>query len=253
MENLGSLLFELSSEERMSILSNLSEEPLKLSHLAQKHNMTVTEASRQIQRLSDAELIIKDVEGFYKITPYGGIILSLMPSLGFVSKNRKYFQEHDTSVLPNELIARFGELSKFTFNEDTISNLLHHMKILKDSEEFCWTAANQFHLSAPPLIIEALGRGVDLRTILPADLILPPGFKPAEGVERRTLPGFNLVVIISEKEAVLGLPYLSGKMDHSQYFSIDPDFIKWCKDLFLYYWNNAKPLISNFSNTVSNI
>jgi predicted transcriptional regulator len=253
MEILGDLLFELSSEERMTILNNLQEEPLKLSHLAQKHSMTVTEASRQLQRLSDAELISKDVEGFYKITHYGRLILQLLPSLGFVSENRKYFQEHDTSAIPPEFISRFGELSNYIFNEDTISNLLHHMKILSESEEFCWTAANQFHLGTPPLVPEALKRGVDLRTIIPTDLVLPPDFRPAEGVQRRTLPGFNLVVIVSDKEAVIGLPYLNGKMDHAQYFSMDPDFIKWCKDLFFYYWTKAKPLLSNFSNTLDNI
>jgi predicted transcriptional regulator len=232
----------------MTILSNLSREPLKLSHLAQRQDMTVTETSRHLQRLSDAELITKDSEGLYGVTPYGRLILSLLPSLGFVSGNRAYFLEHDTSVLPPEFVARFGELSSFTFGEDTISNLVHHMKILEESEEFCWTAANQFHLGSPALVPESLRRGVDLRTILPSEVVPPPGFKPAEGVQRRTVPGFNLVVIVSDKEAVLGLPYLSGKMDHAQYFSRDPAFLKWCKDLFLYYWERGKPLIGSFPN-----
>jgi predicted transcriptional regulator len=248
MEKLGALFFELSSEERMTILSNLSKEPLKLSHLAKRQDMTVAETSRHLQRLSDAELIFKDVEGLYKITPYGKIILSLIPSLGFVSENRKYFQEHDTSVLPPEFIARLGELSNFTFREDTISNLVYHMNILRESEEFCWTAANQFHLSAPPLIAEGLKRGVELRTIIPTNLTPPPGFTPTEGVQRRTLPGFNLVLIVSDKEAVFGLPYLNGKMDHAQYFSMDPNFLKWCRDLYLNFWDRAKPMLGPFPN-----
>jgi len=245
MEKLGNLLFELSSEERMTILTNLSKEPLKLSHLAQRQDMTVTETSRHLQRLSDAELITKDSEGLHRITPYGRLILSLIPSLGFVSENRAYFQEHDTSALPPEFVARLGELSSFTFNEDTITNLVHHMKILEESEEYCWTAANQFHLGSPPLIPEALKRGIDLHTILPTEVIPPPGFKPTEGVQRRTIPGFNLVLIVSEKEAVLGLPYLSGKMDHAQYFSTDPAFLRWCRDLYIHYWDRAKPMLSN--------
>jgi len=252
MEKLGALFFELSSDERTMILSNLSKEALKLSHLAQRQDMTVTETSRHLQRLSEAELIFKDSEGLYKVTPYGKLVLSLVPSLGFVTENRGYFLEHDTSALPMEFIARFGELSNFTFREDTISNLVYHMKILGESEEFCWTAANQFHLSAPPLVAEGLKRGLDLRTILPENVIPPPGFKPAEGVQRRTIPGFNLIVIVSDKEAVFGLPYLNGKMDHAQYFSMDPDFLKWCRDLFLYYWERAKPLIGSFPNPSTN-
>ena len=100
MEQLGALFFELPSDERMTILGNLSREALKLSHLAQRQDMTVTETSRHLQRLSDAELILKDSEGLYKVTPYGRLILSLLPSLSFVSGNRAYFQEHDTSDLP---------------------------------------------------------------------------------------------------------------------------------------------------------
>jgi len=248
MEQLGALFFELSSDERMTILGNLSKEALKLSHLAQRQDMTVTETSRHLQRLSEAELIFKDSEGLYKVTPYGKLILSLVPSLGFVLENRTYFQEHDTSVLPPEFIARFGELSDFTFREDTISNLVYHMKILREAEEFTWTAANQFHLSAPPLVAEGLKRGIDFRTILPENVIPPPGFTPAEGVQRRALPGFNLVLIVSDKEAVFGLPYLNGKMDHAQYFSTDPDFLKWCRDLYLYYWDRAKPIVGPFPN-----
>jgi predicted transcriptional regulator len=66
----------------MKILSNLSKEALKLSHLAQRQDMTVTEASRHLQRLNDADLISKDVKNLYKITPYGRLILSLLPTLG---------------------------------------------------------------------------------------------------------------------------------------------------------------------------
>lgn len=70
-------------------------------------------------------------------------------------------------------------------------------------------------------------------------------------MQRRTLPGFNLIVIVLDKEAVFGLPYTNGKMDHAQYFSMDPNFLKWCRDLFLYYWDRAKLMISTISNPIN--
>lgn len=54
MENLCGLLFELSSAERMNMLNSLRNERLKLSHLAKRLDMTVTETSRHLQRLSDS-------------------------------------------------------------------------------------------------------------------------------------------------------------------------------------------------------
>ena len=63
MEDLCDLLFEFSSTERMNIMLSLQEERLKLSHVSNKLNMTVTETSRHLQRLSDIRLIEKDVGG----------------------------------------------------------------------------------------------------------------------------------------------------------------------------------------------
>jgi len=246
MENIGSLFFELSNDERMMILNNLSKETLKLSHLVKKQNMTPTEASRHLQRLTDIDLIEKGADNFYNITPYGKIVLSIIPSMNFVFKNRQYFKEHDISMLPPEFIARFGELSEYTFNLDAISNLAHHEQIAKDAEEFCYTAAEQFHWSAPPIVTERAKEGIDFRSVLPENLIPPEGFKPAEGVKRRVYPNFNMAAIVSEREAVFGLPYLNGRMDYAQFFSKDPNFIKWCKDLFLYFWDRSKPMISPF-------
>lgn len=246
MDNIGSLFFELSNDERMMILYNLDKESLKLSHLIKKQNMTPTEASRHLQRLTDIDLIEKSADNFYNITPYGKLVLSIIPSLSFVFENRQYFKEHNTSVLPPEFIARLGELSKYTFNMDTISNFAHHEKISKEAEEFCWTLADQFHWSAPPIVTERVKEGIDFRSILPENIVPPAGFKPAEGVKRRVYPDLNLAVIASDKEAVLGLPYLNGRMDYAQFFSKDSSFIKWCKDIFLYYWDRAKPMISPF-------
>ena len=246
MENIGSLFFELSNDERMMILNNLNIESLKLSHLIKKQDMTPTEASRHLQRLTDIDLISKDADNFYRITPYGKIVLSIIPTLSFVFKNRQYFKEHDTSVLPPEFIARFGELSEYSFKMDTISNLVHHEKIVKEADEFCWAVADQFHLSAPPIVTERLKEGVDFRSVLPENVVPPVGFKPAVGVQRRVYPNLNVSVIASDKEAVFGLPYLNGRMDYAQFFSRDPSFIKWCKDLFLFYWDRAKPMISPF-------
>ena len=248
IENLGALLFELSIAERLMILTNLNREALKLSHLAQRQNMTVTETLRNIQRLTNADLIFKDVENVYKITPYGQLILSLLPTLGFVVENRKYFKEHDTSALPTEFVARFGELSRFTFREEPISNFVYHEKMFTEAEEFCWMASTQFHYNAPQIATEILKKGIDVRTLLPENVTPPVGVRPIEGVKRRTLPNFNMVVHVTEKEAAFGLPYLNGKMDYAQYFSKDPNFLKWCRDLYQYYWDRAKPMLGSFPN-----
>jgi DNA-binding IclR family transcriptional regulator len=45
----------------MNLLEELQKQRMKLSHVSEKLDMTITEASRHLQRLTDAKLIQKDV------------------------------------------------------------------------------------------------------------------------------------------------------------------------------------------------
>ena len=154
--------------------------------------------------------------------------------------------EHDVSVIAPEFVARFGELSEYTFNTDTFSNFARHEQISKDAEEFCWAVTDQFHCCSPVIVNERAKIGIDFRSVLPESIVPPVGFKPAEGVKRRLYPNLKVVAIASEKEAVFGLPYLNGRMDYAQFFSEDTNFIKWCKDLFKYFWDRSKPMTISF-------
>jgi predicted transcriptional regulator len=246
--SLTDLLFELSSEERIAILGKLREKPLKLSHIATKLKITVAEASRHLQRLSENGLIQKDSDGLYKVTPYGSLVLALVPGLDCISQNKTYFMEHDIFVLPREFIDRISVLYKSTFLSDTISNFAYEEVMFRKAEEFCWALADQVHWSATPIISEKLKAGIQFRSILPENIVPPIGYHPAEGVERRLLPKVNVIVIVTDKEAVFGLPYLNGKMDYSWFNSDEENFLKWCQDIHAYYWERAKPLVGPFPN-----
>jgi len=243
MEKLGALFFELSSDERMEILNNLSKEGLKLSHIAQRQNMTVPEASRHLQRLSDAKLVSRDVENLYKITSYGKLILSLLPALGFVSENREYLLEHDTSHLPYKLISRIGELSLGSLNMDALACIAYAERALKQAEEYSWSLTDQVIASSSTIIEEKIKAGMKIRAILPENLVGPLGYNPPHGVERRTLPKIDVRVMVTEMEAMLGLPFLNGQMDYAQIISKDPKFCEWCRDLYSFYWEKAKPIL----------
>jgi predicted transcriptional regulator len=250
MENLWNLLFELSSEERMRILLAVKAEKTRLSSLAEKMKFTATEASRQLQRLNEAKLIQRDSEGFFTITKYGELSLSLLDSLIFTSANREYFLEHDTSVLPSEFIGRLSDLRECSFQGDFISTLAYDEEMFRSAEEYAYTIADQIHYSAQPIAVEKIKLGLDLRSILPENLVPPPGLKLTEGVVRRLLPKVDFHLIVTDKEAVFGLPYLNGKMDYSQFVSKDKKFRGWCLDLFNHCWDKTKPLAGQLSNII---
>jgi len=248
MEKLCDLLFELSNSERMMIITLLKDERLKLSNVSKKQNITVTETSRHLQRLSDLELIERDGEGLYHITQYGKLILSLLPPLDFVTQNKGYFQEHDATVLPYHFIDRLGELSVGSFQGDFITTFAYVEGMMKSAEEYVYAMEEQFHVNAPPIVAEKIKLGVVFRTILPETIVPPPGFRPAAGVERRLLPSVKINLFMTDKEAIFGLPTLEGRIDYSIFLSEDLKFRKWCLDLFNYYWDQGKPLLGPVPN-----
>jgi len=75
-------------------------------------------------------------------------------------------------------------------------------------------------------------------------MIPPPGFKPLPQIpnliERRTLERVDVIIAMSEKQGRVAFPTIDGSMDHIGFGSTEEKSHKWCKDLFLYYWERAK-------------
>ena len=248
MESLYDLLFELSNEERQKILLELEKGPNNLTRIAKKLDFTAQGTSRHVARLLQMSLITRNLEGNYILTPYGRVSLKLLSAYEFLSKNRQYFLSHDASVLPYEFINRLGELSESYLQEDFITNYVLEGEMARQAEEYAYSIGWQLNVNATPIVAEKVKLGVKFRTILPETIVLPPGFRPAEGVERRLLPKVQLGFTVTDKKAIFGLPTLDGKTDGANFVSEDPKFRKWCVDLFNYYWAQGKPLVGAFPN-----
>ena len=243
MEDLCDLLFEFSSTERMNIMLSLQEERLKLSHVSNKLNMTVTEASRHLQRLSDIQLIEKDVGGTFGPTPYGELAIKLLSSLDFISKNRQYFLEHDVSILPDELISRINEISLASLNTDIVRVLAYVDTMFQEADEYIWVMSYAHSLpSTIPIVEERLQNGVILQRIFPEEIIPPTGESETIAGPCRTLPKVDVRIMMTEKEAMCSLPTLDGRTDYTSFIGKDPKFHKWCTDLYLHYWEKANQL-----------
>lgn len=245
VEKLCKLLFELSSSERMSIMLEIQKKKLKLSHISKNLDLAVTEASRHLQRLSEARLVEKDVEGTYRLTPFGELTLSLLSGLDFISRNRDYFMEYDISPLPYEFINRIGELAGGELGVDIFKNI-HDVEImLQEAQEYVWILSDQILMSTAPILVEKVKSGVEYRIILPKDLVPPTDYKhvalsSVKGVQRKVLPKVDVVIVITEKVATVCLPNQRGKIDYIGFGGSDPKFHKWCKDLYLHHWEKAK-------------
>jgi predicted transcriptional regulator len=238
------LLFELANSDRFKIMLLAEKQKLKLSHISKNLDMTVAETSRHLQRLRETKLLEKDNEGLYKLTPFGQLTLSLTPSFDFISKHRDYFEAHTLSHLPYEFIGRIGELANSTFTEDVMIAFHLTENVIEEAKEYIWILSSQVLMSTLPFLEKAIKRGVKFQLILPKDLIPPPGFKPLPVIpnliDRRILSRVDMVIVMSEKQARLAFLTKAGKMDYIGFGSTDEHGHKWCKDLFMHYWEQTR-------------
>jgi predicted transcriptional regulator len=97
-KRLDMLFYELASEDRIAILKELCLSHLKMQDVARKLDLTATEASRQLQRMSQAKLIERGAEGTYSTTQLGKLLLTLAVSMEFIYNNDDYFLSHDMLI-----------------------------------------------------------------------------------------------------------------------------------------------------------
>ena len=257
MENVCSIFFELSNEDRLSIMLALEKEPLKLTHISKSLDLTSSESHRQLSRMLETKLVVKDVEGFFSLTPFGEQALKWIPGYTFISENREYFQSHTLSNLPPNLLSRLGDLSGCMYSNDAMISVSHIETMIREADEYIYNIHDQFLLSAYPLASEAVKRGVNIKSIDP--VVYRPSLEIKGEISEedqktlskaleegrlfnRKMEQFEVFLWMSEKEiAILSFPTLDGTFDYLGFTSKDDRALKWCNDLYNYYWDRAEP------------
>lgn len=237
------LFFELASESRLSILRELQKKNLKMQEIARRLDVTATEAFRQLERLSAALLVQRQTDGTFALAQYGKLMLQLTTSMDFVSKYREYFATHDLSRLPAQFVSRIGELARVDLVTDTIENLNRGEQAYREAEQYGWGIAEGTipqHMN--PVIEQQIARGLKLRFLIPESRLSPEANQPVKNVEIRALPEIPALVVVTDKEAGACFRQLGGKMDYAGFFGKDATFHSWAKELFLFYWDQAKRL-----------
>ena len=256
MDNVCSLLFELSSGDRIDILLLVKKTPLKLSHIADKLSFTVQETSRNITRLSNAKLITKDVEGCFHLTPFGEEALNLLSGFRFLSKNKEYFLAHMVNALPKQFELSLGMLENSEAVQDVMLAFHNVEEMIGRAEEYVCIITNQILASTIPYLTQALEKGAEFKLIMPKDYIPTQSIRQivstpiftkavqANKMDLRLLNSVDVFLCLSEKEvSALGFPNLKGELDYSCFKTDKESAAQWAKTLFEYYWGKASNVL----------
>lgn len=240
-KRLDSLFYELASQSRLDILQTLCKANLKMQDLARKLDLTATEATRQLQRLNQAKLIIRQPDGAYSTSELGKLLLELSKSIELVYRNDVYFLEHSVQCLPEPFMHRLGELSSATLVSDLTQCLYRWEALIQAAQDHLWIMTPQAidHLSRTTA--QKLDKGLKVCSIFDEkarsqNLKLPSG----ASVERKFLLDVSIIVMTSDKEAAVSFPRIDGSVDFQSFFGKHPTFLNWANDLFTHYWTKAK-------------
>jgi predicted transcriptional regulator len=241
-EEISKVLFELSSNRRANILFEIGKENLKMQQIAKSLDMTVTETFRHLQRLTEAKLVEKKVDGTYAITSLGKLATGFLSGFNFVLKNGDYFLDHDVFCLPYEFVNRLGELSDAEFCMEAMSGFNRVRKMVFDAEKYIWSMAEQVDSSHIQPTTEKKSKGLDFKFIMQKDLAKAlSNAKDSEIlVGSKYMERIPVTLVITENYATVVFRRHNGVMDYMGLFGFDEKFCKWCKDLFMYYWERAE-------------
>jgi predicted transcriptional regulator len=252
------LLFEMSNENRYKILQVLQNESKRIMDLTKQMKLTTTEVRRHVIRLSEAGLIHRNINGYYQLTPYGEASLLLFQEFQFLSSNQEYFKTHTPLKIPIQFVKQLGKLNKTTYISNPMDFIRHTQNLLKESENQVSILVDEFPMTLLPNIVEAIDRGVTIRTIESKDQVIEPDFSKLTSdesraidrtrttplYERRILDDINLQFFLSESNCVLSFPLKDHQYDYTGFLCSEEKSLEWCNELYSHYWGQATARIS---------
>ena len=250
MESLNALLFELANIDRLNILIELRMNANKLTNISKKLELTVQETSRHLQRLCDANLLMKHPDGAYGITAYGEDVLGILPGLEFLTMHQDYFGTHSINHLPKEFLSRIGDLKDSKLLDSPVLAFQWVNTIIEGAKKYLYFIADQVPSGSIPLIETAVKRGVISYFLMPVGIArpnLPESYFPHYDADDRmrmnlgNTESVKFVGVISENASIVGFPTIDGKMDYLAFYSENEIARSWCRELFLYFWNQVEP------------
>jgi len=266
MVNLDDMLFEVSSEIRLRILELLMNGPATVTDISNQLDVSMTEASRHINRLSQVGLIKKNPDRDYSITILGKTVLIQLGPLEFITRHSDYFDSHDATRIPVKFLNRINELEDTVPTYTQRANIIRSVEKMKnislEAEEYYYSildnSSMKLVLYAEPdqerknLVKNKIESGIKFKTLFPmsveTDKIPQESLRSfielhrSGNFEFRIIERTDLFLRMNEKEvSLLAFPNMNDKFDYLGFEATDDRTINWCNEVFNHYWNSSKP------------
>lgn len=249
IDETANYVLDLASPQRLSILFELLSKNSTPTQIAKKLDSTKQEVHRNFTRLVESGLIEKNIDGKYSLTTFGEVVCTQVPTLIFLSQNRKYFEKHNLGDIPHKFKMRCGQLANCTHIKGFSKVMEKWKSIYKNSDQYIYEILSEVPLDLIEPLVKRIKKGVKFNYIFSQSTVVPEGRKSLlkklgfdkllkEGlVERKMKDKVQTVLVLSEKEACILFSNRDGEPDLGEMlYSNDPMFHEWCLDYFRYCW-----------------
>jgi predicted transcriptional regulator len=237
---------------RKELLLYLDDGPRSLSEIRDTFDITSPEVSPRIKELLEHNLV-KFEDKKYHLTSMGKIIIyNFRPFLNVVNLFDQYpdfWNEHDLTPIPEELLKRIGEIKNFIIIEDDNINInrtnIEIFNLFKNSRTVIGVSS-VFEDTFPEICLNVARNNIPISIILTKDIydIIIQNYKEQisefVGINNAKLlvseENIKISFLVTDDCLFLSMCFNNGKFDmHSNLVSNDISSINWGKDLFKYY------------------
>jgi predicted transcriptional regulator len=249
-----------ASDKRRNLLILLNSGPQEWDDIKRILNVTSTGMLPQIKILEEEHLIERNGRIFF-LTPIGKVLTThmepLIKTMDVFDKNRKFWGEHNLSVLPPEILFHIAELGNYQIAENPDVEIFDVNTFLKNisTSKVLKGISHTVHPKYPSFFLTLAKKGVD------TSLILTPGvYKVIKEKYRNLLEEWlecknaHLYVpsedikfsfVVTDTYFSISLFYTSGAFDSkNDVVSIDPSARNWGERIFSYYQKQSKKIES---------
>ncbi|MCL2141367.1 MAG: winged helix-turn-helix domain-containing protein [Methanimicrococcus sp.] len=247
------------SEKRKNLMIYLMDGPRTIDEIKTKLNVTTSAIMTQIKLLMNQGLIIYS-DNLYSLTVMGRVIsekmIPLLETLEMYSENQHYWDEHNLSALPHDILSRLSELKRCFLVEPEMSRLYEPPRKF---EENLFQSRHIYEISSffSPIYHSAYMRlakqGIEIEIVLS-----PLAFERFKEDYTDLLKEYMLfknvsISVCKEKIEIassvvtdhffsISLFSNSGIYHNHSMMSFENSAIRWGKDLFLHYLGKSEKM-----------
>jgi predicted transcriptional regulator len=260
MKSKGLLSLLTFSEKRRDLLLFLLEQPSTLTNIRKKFDVSSPEIAPRIREMESANLMYKDPSTkMYTLTTTGKIIAKsfrpFVDMVDLIEKNEDFWNDHDLSGIPDQLLDRLADLKDCDFYIDKLENVYTSHKSFLETIEQSHTikGVSPVFFSTYPQFFKHLAE-----KDVPTSLILTDSiyevvktdyaedlktYNDGEFTDLYLIDSAKVAFVVTDVFFSMSLFFKSGNYDpRTDLICFDKKGIQWGNDLFDYYLAQAKKI-----------